>query len=351
MQNASFNVKKSTLEFVNALEQHISHTNIFYDDDFLDLILHYYPFENVALTVYEQGFKFIGGLARNDAQSAGEYFVNTDMCKVDYVAQYIAASYDRLEREECVILSSQVPSPNQQSEASFLKFLQVGNLKYAAILPVARSFRIVAYKRETEGDFNDEELTILKELLIISRNKYQCFKNLEACKNLSKIKSKVLDQMRVGYITLNQGFCVVDCNAQAIQHLTKMWGTTHIQNIIAKIRETIPEMNLDGGQAEYNGHTITSFSYSELDYYGRLQRYYYFTIMESAPCKQMCIEERTSASVSSLQFSLLSAREMEVLDAFAHGLEYKEISELLFISEGTVRTHLKSIYRKLDVSN
>ena len=52
-----------------------------------------------------------------------------------------------------------------------------------------------------------------------------------------------------------------------------------------------------------------------------------------------------------LPFDSLSSREMEVLDAFAGGLESKEISDRLFISEGTVRTHLKSIYRKLEISN
>jgi DNA-binding NarL/FixJ family response regulator len=47
----------------------------------------------------------------------------------------------------------------------------------------------------------------------------------------------------------------------------------------------------------------------------------------------------------------LSARESEVLALVATGMTNKAIAEALFVSENTVRTHLKSVFRKLDVSN
>jgi two-component system NarL family response regulator len=45
----------------------------------------------------------------------------------------------------------------------------------------------------------------------------------------------------------------------------------------------------------------------------------------------------------------LSPREMEVLQRMAVGKSNKEIGSELFISEGTVKTHIKSIFSKLDV--
>lgn len=45
----------------------------------------------------------------------------------------------------------------------------------------------------------------------------------------------------------------------------------------------------------------------------------------------------------------LSAREIEVLQRIAAGKSNKEIGAELFISEGTVKTHVKSIFSKLDV--
>jgi DNA-binding NarL/FixJ family response regulator len=45
----------------------------------------------------------------------------------------------------------------------------------------------------------------------------------------------------------------------------------------------------------------------------------------------------------------LSPREIEVLQRMAVGKSNKEIGSELFISEGTVKTHIKSIFGKLDV--
>jgi len=45
----------------------------------------------------------------------------------------------------------------------------------------------------------------------------------------------------------------------------------------------------------------------------------------------------------------LTDRESEILSQLAKGLKYREIGEKLFISEGTVHTHLRKIYEKLQV--
>jgi DNA-binding NarL/FixJ family response regulator len=45
----------------------------------------------------------------------------------------------------------------------------------------------------------------------------------------------------------------------------------------------------------------------------------------------------------------LSRREMEVLEGMAAGKSNKEIGAQLFISAGTVKTHVKSVFTKLDV--
>lgn len=47
----------------------------------------------------------------------------------------------------------------------------------------------------------------------------------------------------------------------------------------------------------------------------------------------------------------LSPRELEVLNVLATGKSTKEIARQLYLSEPTVKTHLASIYRKLEVNN
>ena len=47
----------------------------------------------------------------------------------------------------------------------------------------------------------------------------------------------------------------------------------------------------------------------------------------------------------------LTRRETEVLSQLCKGKSYKMIAEALFISEETVRRHIKNIYRKLEVGS
>ncbi len=47
----------------------------------------------------------------------------------------------------------------------------------------------------------------------------------------------------------------------------------------------------------------------------------------------------------------LSARESEVLALVASGLSNRAIAEALFVSDNTVRTHLKAVFRKLGVTS
>jgi DNA-binding NarL/FixJ family response regulator len=47
----------------------------------------------------------------------------------------------------------------------------------------------------------------------------------------------------------------------------------------------------------------------------------------------------------------LTAREIEVLKAVAGGLSDKEVASKLFLSEPTVKSHLRSVYQKLKIHN
>lgn len=56
---------------------------------------------------------------------------------------------------------------------------------------------------------------------------------------------------------------------------------------------------------------------------------------------------RNKRAVKSLE---LSERELEVLEHLGKGHSNQEIANMLFISINTVKTHLSSVYQKLDVS-
>jgi DNA-binding NarL/FixJ family response regulator len=47
----------------------------------------------------------------------------------------------------------------------------------------------------------------------------------------------------------------------------------------------------------------------------------------------------------------LSQRELQILSQLHKGMPLKEFAQLFFITESTLKTHLSSIYRKMDVKN
>lgn len=63
-------------------------------------------------------------------------------------------------------------------------------------------------------------------------------------------------------------------------------------------------------------------------------------------CLPASLVQKLAASLSR---EALTSREVEVLEGLARGKSNKEISALLGISETTVKSHLRSIFRKLDV--
>lgn len=62
-------------------------------------------------------------------------------------------------------------------------------------------------------------------------------------------------------------------------------------------------------------------------------------------------DAQQKAQKASLPHQVLSERELEVLHLVSQGLTNREISTQLFISENTVRTHLRNILDKLHVQN
>jgi two-component system NarL family response regulator len=65
---------------------------------------------------------------------------------------------------------------------------------------------------------------------------------------------------------------------------------------------------------------------------------------------ETCIPPSLAAKLAErVSGEALSAREIEVLQRIAAGKSNKEIGAELFISEGTVKTHVKSIFSKLNV--
>lgn len=67
------------------------------------------------------------------------------------------------------------------------------------------------------------------------------------------------------------------------------------------------------------------------------------------------IQQKQSVSAQEIAEKIdayqLSERELEIFKLYASGKQRNEIAEQLFISENTVKTHLKRLFAKLEISN
>ena len=80
----------------------------------------------------------------------------------------------------------------------------------------------------------------------------------------------------------------------------------------------------------------------------RFSKTYVEYLLENYSLETRALQKKMNASSSG---ELLTDREMDVLQGLAKGLSYDAIGEQLSISKNTVRSHIKSIYSKLGVSN
>ncbi len=72
---------------------------------------------------------------------------------------------------------------------------------------------------------------------------------------------------------------------------------------------------------------------------------YALSVLEKADDKS------TKKSKELSGFAKITSREREIITFFISGMQTKEIAEQLFLSEHTVKTHIKSIYKKFKVNN
>ena len=84
---------------------------------------------------------------------------------------------------------------------------------------------------------------------------------------------------------------------------------------------------------------------------GRIS-WYLDDLGQAAGRRGSATDEAARAGIGKIDLaSTLSARERQIVDCLARGLSNKEIARILAVSPETVKSHLKNIYAKLDVTS
>ena len=117
----------------------------------------------------------------------------------------------------------------------------------------------------------------------------------------------------------------------------------------SKIRELkIPKLILSGFDAEKK--IFEALKYGATGYMFKEELYSLDSILETTIALRVVTFFRDMKR-SEENFEDLTEREEEILKELSNGYSPKEIAETLKISIQTVRTHIKNIYKKLEVNN
>jgi len=73
--------------------------------------------------------------------------------------------------------------------------------------------------------------------------------------------------------------------------------------------------------------------------------------MSSQIARKVIEAFQRSGNSKNESYHSLSRREKEIIDVLAKGFRYKEIADQLFLSQETIRTHIRNIYEKLQVNS
>ncbi|MDZ7844677.1 MAG: LuxR C-terminal-related transcriptional regulator [Anaerolineales bacterium] len=104
-----------------------------------------------------------------------------------------------------------------------------------------------------------------------------------------------------------------------------------------EVRGLIQELILTGNQTNSGGSD--------------LEEVYLQQLLDGFEQEKIRIKDLGLDQRDALQADILTSREREILSLLAEGLSYAELADSLTITQNTVKTHIKNIYRKLEVNN
>ncbi len=330
-------------QFANTLERYLQTAEEFFSPTLLKIISDSFEWKNIGLTCYS-GDQFLGSYGINQAKFLNDIYLN-GFQRQDAFAKYITQCASSLSnRPTPVICSSELACRSQSDFGENLNFWGQAGLHYVATL-VFPSHRISFYKSMDEGDFGEPELTFLACIYSILSEKMSSFQKNQSLQICSSIKSLSLQKMDLNFIVFDEWGNPLEYSEQVLSLLQKLYGTVHLSTIFQNLIDLFqPDVSNSEYRKTVRGYTIRMNTISKIDSLHMIKRYFCFVI--SLPSTDSEFSQEAFG-----RFKLLSSREWEVLSAFCDGKDYHEVAQALYISDSTVRTHLKNIYRKLGVDN
>lgn len=348
------------INFSNILDSHILTSQCFFDSEFLNLMETHLSYNTCSFVVYESNRTYKESVGHN-VPMAKDY--EDGYKDKDPLAKYISNNYDNIISSGCKVVRASDAFSNYDN-CEFHHILNTFSaVDYAAVI-LFDNLRLTLYKTYAEGDFTDEEIHLLDILGDIITSRYILFSKITKPSldhTLEELKNMYFDTLSTGVIILNKQFELLDCNNMGHEYISELAPSLSITSYFSNL---IPLLNFSP-LSDPSSHVdrIAKFD----DFIINIKLYhnsgtsddsddavYFITITN----KSNDIDDEHSTPNDGMEMRTafankysLSPREMDIVVSLSNGQKYQDIADSLFISINTVRTHVKNIYRKLDINN
>ena len=255
-----------------------------------------------------------------------------------------------------VISTADIMSYGQYENTEYYNdFLKKDNFYYQVSLPLSVDHKLIGgigiFRTKEEGCFTNKDVEILNYVSTYIAHCLFQFQQEELNRCETKNYSNCIYRMPFGFVCLDQRCRVVYHNEPAALICERILQDTksgnHVEAVLNKVLSTLDLSVITSSTcihvqyADYNFKIALSLI---PDYYLGVKTYYHVFMYKTAL-------EETASRFHVDNSCKLSQREYEIIMLIAEGLTNKMISEKLFISVNTVRTHIDNIFNKLDVGS
>jgi DNA-binding CsgD family transcriptional regulator len=258
-------------------------------------------------------------------------------------------------------ISKDIYTSNEFPEGEFEnseygKYLASFNIAHQAILGIKNTTTppghvLSLYKSIGSGKFTDHELTLFKYIGKSFNSAVSRYKEFMKQNWILTINNEFSNMVGFGYVLIdtfgsilyhNDTYLTLGTQLSEEQDLMSM-----TQELIGKIHKENPNTGSDQKilECEVNGFTLT-LSVKKINTPTGFQRYKMLSIRDRLPHTS-----RENTRVMLMEEYSITSREAEIMLLMSKGLDNNEIADVLFISMSTVKSHIRNIYSKLEVSS
>ena len=199
---------------------------------------------------------------------------------------------------------------------------------------------IYLHRSKDKDEFSDEEILILK---LLQPHVSTIFSNIHTLSAIKSIETGSIPGAKKGLCILDESMSVENGNVIGIEILktTTIFGSSVLYHVKELCKDT-----LNDGKKSSKSVLKTQYGNLQIEIIvrngsSRSKKTEFIILMDFLGEEQI---------VSDYKFKF-SKREAEIIDELIQGKNNQQIAKALNLSENTIKTHIKNIYKKAGVSN